>query len=180
MDRVTSLIDMRKLTMALAAAAVTLVAATAVVAYGQLAGPDSGAVNDTASRLDQRLRASFPASYAGLVPDADDPLIVIYRKPDAALDQSARAEAGEVSVEFRDAKYSLTELAALARRIDDDRSYWRSQGIQMDLVWPRVDGSAVGVTLSHGDVAALERALRERYDDDRIVVSREGDVAPVN
>ncbi|MCW6006467.1 hypothetical protein K1W54_18065 [Micromonospora sp. CPCC 205371] len=180
MDRVTSLIGMRNLTLALAAAAATLVAATAIVAYRQLIGPDSAAVNDVASRLDQRLRASFPATYAGLVPDADDPLIVIYRKPDAALDRYARDGAGEVRVEFRDAKNSLTELATLARRIDDDRPYWRTQGIQMDLVWPRVDGSAVGVTLSHGDMAALERALRERYDDDRIVVTRDGNTAPIN
>jgi hypothetical protein len=172
---------MRKLTMALtAAAAVALVAVTAIVVYGRMARHDAAAVNDTASSLDRQLRDAFPASYSGLVPDADRPRIVVYRKPDPTLDGYVRARAGGVAVEFRDSENSLAELQALTRRIDSDRPYWRSRGIQMDLVWPRVDGSAVGVTLSHGDLATLERTLRERYDDDRIVVSRGGTIVPIN
>ena len=135
------------------------------------------AVSAAADRLDPLLRRDFAASYAGLVLNHDEHTVVVYRKPDAALDARVRSEVADVTVELRDARMSLREMEHLRDRVMTDRSYWSQRGIAISSAAPKPDGSGLEVmtvTGSSGD----RKKLTERYGTDDITVTKGSLVFP--
>jgi hypothetical protein len=140
-------------------------------------GPQNDpAVSDAANRLDALLRQEFGASYAGLVLKHPERTIVIYRKPDTALDERALAEASDVTVELRDARMSLGEMQALVTRVMADTGYWRHQGVTITGAGPKPDGSGIEVMTSTG--ADDRTKLTDRYGTDAITVTAGAPVFP--
>lgn len=129
------------------------------------------AVSAAADRLDPLLRRAFAASYAGLVLNHDDHTVVVYRKPDAALDASVRNEVTDVSVELRDARLSLQEMEDLRDRVMADRAYWSQRGISISSAGPKADGSGIEVMTPTGG-SGDRKKLTKRYGTDAITVTK--------
>jgi hypothetical protein len=119
-------------------------------------------VTVSADRLDPLLRQDFASSFAGLVLDHDARTVVVYRKPDAALDASVRGEVTDVTVELRAARMSLREMEDLRDRVVADRAYWSQQGITISSVGPKPDGSGIEVMTSPGS-SDDRKKLVKRY-----------------
>ncbi len=128
------------------------------------------AVTAAADRLDPLLRRDFAASYAGLVLNHDERTVVVYRRPDAALDARARSEVTDVTVELRDARMSLREMQDLMARVLADTGYWSRQGATISSVGPKPDGSGIEVMTSPGN-SGDQKKLRKRYGTDAITVT---------
>lgn len=133
---------------------------------------DDPVLEAAASGLGPVLEAGFPDTYSGLRLDQDKGVVVVYRLPDPALDDAARAGARGAKLELVDAKHSLKELREVTDRISADAEHWKSEGIQVSTWGPAVDGSAVNVTTVAGSESD-RAALAARYGEDVIRVSRE-------
>ncbi|MEU4218788.1 hypothetical protein [Actinoplanes sp. NPDC026623] len=94
--------------------------------------------------VDPKLRSFYSHSYAGL--DVKGDRLIIYRKPDAALDAFVRGQIDDVDVEFRDAPYSLDELEQLTERVRADWHYWATRRFPLRMVIPRLDGTGVNAS----------------------------------
>jgi hypothetical protein len=104
-------------------------------------------------------------------PDSvEDDRLVVYRKPDAALDAVVREQVDDVDVEFRDAPYSLDELEPLTERVRSDWHYWATRQFPIKSVIPRIDGTGVNAFVATGDLDAARAEFRQRYGDQPIVV----------
>jgi hypothetical protein len=130
-----------------------------------------------ADRLDPLLRQEFAASYAGLVLDHDARTVVVYRKPDTALDARVHSEVTDVTVELRDARMTLREMEDLRDRVTADRAYWSQQGINISSVGPKPDGSGIEVMTSPGS-SGDRKKLVNRYGTDAITVTHGSLVFP--
>jgi hypothetical protein len=120
------------------------------------------ALTEAAASVQPLLEQSFANSFAGLELQHDIPMMTIYRRPDPQLDSEVTKKIPNVRLAFRDAKYSLTEMKAAVRLLMDDSTYWRSQGMTIDIAAPAVDGSGLHVTTST-DSSGLVAALNARY-----------------
>ncbi|MCT2587769.1 hypothetical protein [Actinophytocola gossypii] len=163
----------------LTAAVVTL---TSCGANHSTPGDPSTKVTDPALRaaaaaVQPMLEQSFPDTFAGLEIRQDVPALIVYRKPDPPLDAKVSRAAPEVRVEFRDARYSLTEMTAAGDRLMDDRDYWKTRGTTVVAVGPAVDGSGVRVTTSNAADGFTE-ALRNHYPAMSFDVRQGNDVVP--
>jgi hypothetical protein len=127
-------------------------------------------VTAAADRLDPLLRQDFAASYAGLVLDHDAHAVVVYRKPDTALDARVHSDVTDVTVELRDARMSLQEMEDLRDRVMADSAYWSQQGIKISSVGPKPDGSGIEVMTSPGS-SGDRKKLAKRYGTDGITVT---------
>ncbi len=125
--------------------------------------------SDAATTLGPLLESGFPDTYAGLRIDGDK--VFVYRLPDKALDDAARAAANGARLELVDAKFSLSRLNQVVQQINDDGPYWQSQGVRISTWGPAVDGSAVNVTTVDGSEAD-RTALAAKYGTDIIRVSQ--------
>jgi len=99
---------------------------------GEPAGPSTSndpALAAAAEAIEPILRTSFPDSYVGLVLDHGHRTLIVYRRPNPALDAVARRHATAVQVVIRDAKYSLRQMQDLAERVMNDAGYWRGRRI---------------------------------------------------
>jgi hypothetical protein len=142
------------------------------VPYGSPApSGNDPAVTAAAERLDPLLRQEFAASYAGLVLNHDAHTVVVYRRPDAALDARARSEVTDVTVELRDARMSLREMQDLRDRVMADTAYWSQQGVTISSAGPKPDGSGIEVMTSPGS-SDDQKKLRKRYGTDAITVTK--------
>ncbi|NUT53701.1 MAG: hypothetical protein HOV94_41390 [Saccharothrix sp.] len=120
------------------------------------------ALSNAAHAVRPLLEVRFKNSYAGLEIRNDVPMMVIYRKPDPELDAEVRKAAPDVRIEFRDARYTQTEMAEHVKRVMDDTGYWKGRGVEIVLAGPDVDGSGVRVgTVNPPD--DLAQQLAERY-----------------
>ena len=128
------------------------------------------AVSAAADRLDPLLHQDFAASYAGMVLKHEAHTVVVYRKPDAALDTRARSEVTDVTVELRDARMSLREMQDLRDRVMADSAYWSQQGITISSAGPKPDGSGIEVMTSPGS-SGDRKKLVKRYGTDGITVT---------
>jgi hypothetical protein len=142
----------------------------------------SGAVNDpklntAADSIVPELERAFPDTYSGVELKHSDHTMIIYRLPDPTLDEFVRQRISDITVVFRDAKLSRTRMHELADRILRDREYWRSQGITINGVGPKTDGSSVEVLTAQGSQPE-ERALAAHYGDGIISVRAETPVIP--
>ncbi|MDX6260855.1 MAG: hypothetical protein QOH84_2543, partial [Kribbellaceae bacterium] len=99
------------------------------------------AVTAAGDRLEPILRLQFADSYAGLVVEHEMRTVIIYRKPDRALDERARDEAKDVTLVLRDARMTLVEMQLLSDRVVADIAYWARRSIVIGSVGPMPDGS---------------------------------------
>lgn len=133
------------------------------------------ALTAAANTVQPVLETTFAATFAGLELRHDVPVMVVYRKPDPRLDAEMARLAPGVRAEFRDAKYTLTEMKAAGTRVMDDLEYWKGRGAHVNAVGPETDGSGVRV-YTHDEPRDLATLLRERYPDMAFSVRRGGEV----
>ncbi|MFG1626900.1 hypothetical protein [Kribbella sp. NPDC049227] len=129
------------------------------------------AVMAAAEVLNPLLLQDFAASFAGLVLDHDKRVVIVYRKPDAALDARVREKVKGVTVELRDARMSQREMADLRDRVIGDIGYWGERGVAVNGAGPKPDGSGVEVMTTSGDSSDQEK-LRAHYRTDAILVTQ--------
>jgi hypothetical protein len=140
-----------------------------VMALGGCSG-GSARVSAAVDAVDPKLRSFYSHSYAGL--DVKGDRLIIYRKPDAALDAFVREQIDDVDVEFRDAPYSLDELEQLTERVRNDWHYWATRRFPLKMVVPRLDGTGVDTFVATDDLDVARAEFRQRYGDEPIVVDR--------
>jgi hypothetical protein len=136
---------------------------------------DSARLSAAVQAVDPKLRSFYAHSYAGL--EVQDDRLIIYRKPDAALDTAVREQLDDdddvdVDAEFRDAPYALDTLQPLADRVNGDRHHWITRDFPVTLAVPRADGRGVNVFVATKDFAAARAEFRQEYGDEPIVVDR--------
>ena len=148
----------------------TIICLLVVLALGGCGSGESAEVSTAVEAVEVKLRSFYAHSYAGL--DVQDDRLVIYRKPDAALDAVVRDLVEDVDVEFRDAPYALEELQPLADRVNVDRNFWSTRKFPVTLVIPRVDGTGVNAFVATDDLDGARAEFRQRYGDEPIVVDR--------
>lgn len=127
------------------------------------------AVTTVGDRLEPMLRLQFADSYAGLVLEHETRTIIVYRKPNRALDDRARDEAKDVHLVLRNARLTLVEMQQLSDRVTADIAYWARQGIVIGSVGPMPDGSGISVMTTDGSVSDREN-LMKRYATDAIAI----------
>lgn len=135
------------------------------------------ALTKAADVVQPLLESRFASSYAGLEVRDDVPMLVVYRRPDPALDAEVRAAAPDVRVEFRDARYPRVAMAEHVRRVMDDGDHWKGRGAEIVSAGPAVDGSGVrvGVTKAPDD---LVQQLEEYYPAMSFLVEESGKIVP--
>lgn len=135
------------------------------------------ALTKAADVVQPLLESRFASSYAGLEVRDDVPMLVIYRKPDPALDAEVRTAAPDVRIELRDARYTRVDMAEHVRRVMDDGDRWKDRGAEIVSAGPAVDGSGVrvGVTKAPDD---LEQQLEEQYPAMSFHVEESGKIVP--
>ncbi|MFI6827697.1 hypothetical protein ACIBG5_11400 [Kribbella sp. NPDC050241] len=129
------------------------------------------AVTAAADLLNPLLLQDFAASFAGLVLDHDKRVVIVYRKPDAALDVRVREKVKGVTVELRDARMSQREMADLRDRVIGDIGYWGERGVSVNSAGPKPDGSGVEVMTTSGN-SSDQKKLRAHYRTDAILVTQ--------
>lgn len=129
------------------------------------------AVTAAADVLNPLLLRDFAASFAGLVLDHDQRIVIVYRKPDAALDARVREKVKGVTVELRDARMSQREMADLRDRVMADSGYWGERGVSVNGAGPKPDGSGVEVMTTSGSPSDQGK-LRAHYRTDAILVTQ--------
>lgn len=135
-------------------------------------------VSAAAERVDPMLRRDFAATYGGLVLNHDAHTLVVYRKPDLALDARVHSQVKDVAVELRDARLSLREMRDLVSRVLADSSYWSQRGLMINGAGPKPDGSGIEVMTSTGASGEREE-LAERYGTDAITVTKMEFIPPI-
>ena len=117
------------------------------------------------------LLRDFAGSFAGLVLDHDKRVVIVYRKPDAALDARVREKVKDVTVQLRDARMSQREMADLRDRVIDDIGYWGEHGVRVNGAGPEPDGSGVEVMTTSGS-SSDQKKLRAHYRTDAILMTQ--------
>lgn len=117
--------------------------------------PNHSVANDpvlasAAAAVQEDAEQRFADTFAGVTLDHSNRTMIVYRRPDPALEARVRSLAGDVRVTFRDARYSLAQLRAVVDRVAADTDYWRQNGVEVTSVAPRPDGSGVEVGVASG------------------------------
>jgi hypothetical protein len=148
-----------------------MVACLLMVAALAGCGSDEAArLSAAANTVQMPLRSLWSESYAGL--EINDDQLVVYRKPDPALDAFVRERVKDVEVDFRDAPHSLDELELLTERVRVDWHYWSTRECAIKMITPRADGTGITVVVAAGDLAAAREEFRQRYGDQPITLHR--------
>jgi hypothetical protein len=87
---------------------------------------------DVAAQIGQKGEADFAAVFAGA--RVGDEGVDVYRKPSADFDTWVRSSFQDACVLLHDARFSGKELAARYQQVNDDNSYWSSQGVTVNSV----------------------------------------------
>jgi hypothetical protein len=141
--------------------------------------PAGGALSPLAARLAPYLEHHFGDSYTGVLVDSAEGRLIVYRRPDPALDAAARGIAGSAALSFVDARFSLAQQHRLVSRIQADRGWWQRHGVNI-----------LGVSTSNGvhcaalvDIAehpsTAQRAFDAHYGAGAARLSRRAPVQPV-
>ncbi len=136
------------------------------------------ALTKAADVVQPLLEKKFASTYAGLEMRHDVPMMVVYRKPDPVLDAEVRKAAPDVRIEFRDARYTLVEMAEYVRRVMDDYEYWKGRGIRIAQAGPAVDGSGVQVGVVAPPPGDIARQLEAYYPAMSFTLELTGEVVP--
>jgi len=130
-----------------------------------------------ADRVANALQNGHDNSYTGvLLPDDSSPIIV-YRKPvgDPTLEHDAISAAYPFSVVFRDSVLDASEQWYLGHRLNQDRDYWKSQGVEFGTTLQN-DGT---ITISTSDPGTVVPLLEAHYGyDGKVFVGRQSSLAP--
>jgi hypothetical protein len=150
----------------------TVVCLLAVLALAGCGSRESAEMSAAVKAIDPQLRSFYDHSYAGL--EVVDDKLIVYRKPNAAVDALVRdlADDADVDVELRDAPYALEQLQPLAERVDRDRHHWRTRNFPVELVVTRPDCTGVNAYVATDDLEAARAEFRERYGDEPVFVDR--------
>ncbi|MEW2477199.1 MULTISPECIES: hypothetical protein [Micromonospora] len=147
------------------------------------AAPGAGAQDpelvSAAQVVEAELRQSFEDTFAGLQLDHAANRLIVYRRPDPRLDARVRELAASVTVDLRDAAYSLAAMRRTVDRVVADSGYWAERGITITGAAPRADGSGVSVYTRTGDEAE-RTALSERYPEMPLDVQKRTIVPPTH
>lgn len=130
------------------------------------AAPDS----NTISELESYASRTYPDHYAGLSMN-DDGSVSVYRRDLPQLDADIRERFKPLAVQFFPAAHSKKELKEVAATITADIAYWRTRGIEINVVSVPHDGSRVRIGTA--DPSAAD-PLRTRYGPDLVEVTGEG------
>lgn len=112
-------------------------------------------------RVDSGARSAHAGSYAGIEVDQPNVRAIVYRVPDAALDDFIRNAARNTCVQVRDARYSSEELAVWQRVLEADLPAWRYRGVRISSVGARHDGA--GLEIGTPDLDNTRYELRLHY-----------------
>jgi hypothetical protein len=147
---------------------------SAVPSRPSSSGPPDQQKLDAAAAAIERLGASRPDSFTGLVIDDPGDRVIVYRKPRSAFDTAlARLHTG-VRIDKRDAPRSISELATTRNHVTALMGH--TTGYTISSVG---DGSVasytagvveVGVT---GDLARAKKELGARFGDEVAVAAAE-------
>ncbi|RJQ76799.1 hypothetical protein D5S17_17215 [Pseudonocardiaceae bacterium YIM PH 21723] len=126
------------------------------------AAPDKTSPAAVTAKLDRVLRYDFEGSFAGV--EEHDGRIIVYRVPSVNLDNRVYREAGEIPVDYRDAKYSIKDMHGAIGRIRTDDAALRARGVVVMGLAATKDGSGIAISTALGN--DHDRAvLTERYPD---------------
>jgi hypothetical protein len=117
-----------------------------------------------AGRVQPYAQAHFAEVYAGLALRSEQERIRVYRKPSADFDAWIVGTFAADCVEVVDARYSERELRVWVDRVAADMPGWQAQGIPVNSVSGRIDGS--GIEVGTTDVERVKRELAQRYGPD--------------
>ena len=124
------------------------------------------------------LERKFANTYAGLEVRNDVPMMVVHRKPDPKLDAEVREAAPGVRIEFRDARYTRTEMGEYVKRVMNDTEYWKGRGISIVSAGPEVDGSGVQVGVVAPPPGNFARYLDAYYPAMSFRLHSTGEIVP--
>lgn len=146
---------------------------------GPTTSPKSGetALSAAAATMTATLRASFPDSYAGLTVDVDHGRLIVYRRPDPALDEAVTRMNVSVPVTLANAQFSLKTMESIARQVMSDAGYWANRGITINGAGPLPDGSGVEV-MTAGGAPQEQSVLAQRYGAGMIKIRQETEAVP--
>lgn len=130
------------------------------------------ALSAAADALVPELETRFKETYSGVVLKHAHHTMVVYRKPDEALDEFVRSRVQSVRVELSDAKISLARMSEIRDEIMREREQWRANDVEVNGAAPRSNGSAVEVFTTRG-APEEQHAFDERYGDGIISVVKE-------
>lgn len=110
-------------------------------------------LDEVAGRLNPVASSRFPDVYASVELVQIHDRILVRRKPSASFDAWVLRDFARDCVEIVDARYSMVELRARADRISADTAYWRSRGVQINMIGPRPDKGDIEIGVSDVDKA---------------------------
>lgn len=134
-------------------------------------------LDEAAQRVQPILDQTFPETFAGLVLDHGGHAMIIYRRPDSALDERIRRELPGVRIVFRDAQYSRADMQRFIQQLQADDARWRQRGIHLNGAAPNPDGTGVEVFTSDSDVR-VQRELASYYPQMTIKASNQTAILP--
>lgn len=85
-----------------------------------------------AGQIGQRGETDFASVFAGA--RVGDEGVDVYRKPSADFDKWVLADFAASCVLLHDAVFSAAELAQRYQQVNDDNSYWSTQGVTVNSV----------------------------------------------
>jgi hypothetical protein len=114
--------------------------------------------------VDKVASAGYRDHYFGSCRDSATDTLYVMRVPGSGLDAAAAAAVAawpSVKLRFSDAVASRDELQALASRIQGDRAYWESEGVEVRFV--SVGGDGAGVVVDTPQWESAEARIKARY-----------------
>ncbi|MFG2843168.1 hypothetical protein ACGF12_08325 [Kitasatospora sp. NPDC048296] len=118
----------------------------------------------TAEAVGRMATTSYRDHYFGLCYEDDTSTVHVMRVPGSNLDTAVArmmADRPALKVRFVDAVASLDDQKALAARVDGDRAYWRSKGVEIQFVAVANDGAGLVVDTPQWASAGAE--IKARY-----------------
>jgi hypothetical protein len=123
-------------------------------------------LNLIAERIQPHAQEQFEDVFAGVEVTPDNNRVLVYRKPSASFDDWIRKSFAPSCIEVHDARHSAKELNALIDRINQDMEYWADQGIDINELGAKHDGSGIIVGVNGDDVDKAKQAMPARYGSD--------------
>ncbi|MFD8788032.1 hypothetical protein [Kitasatospora sp. NPDC059599] len=114
--------------------------------------------------VDRVANTGYRDHYFGSCRDAETGTLYVMRVPGSALDAAAAGAAADwpsVKLQFTDAAASRDEQEVLVGRIDGDRAYWHSEGVEIGSV--AVGGDGAGVVVGTPQWESAGARIKARY-----------------
>ncbi|WP_155368052.1 hypothetical protein [Catellatospora vulcania] len=143
------------------AAALAVAAVLSVAACGE-SSPPAGQeqLDGIADAVTAVGKQRFPDVFAGVFTDVPAGRVIVWRKSSAEFDAAVAAQPWAAQVRLRDAAHSAGELAQVRTTVTADDAYWRSRGLELNLIQLRYDGECVEVGTIDPDRAETEMTAK--------------------